>query len=66
LSVLRQLVDHYRKLREHTAQEIAMIEAGKLVILRHGRNGTAFWRVELQDRLAKIDRVLEAFDNPAT
>jgi hypothetical protein len=63
MSVLLQMVDHYKKLREQTAREIAMIEAGKLVILRYGKNGTEFWKAELQDRLVRIDKILETYDN---
>jgi hypothetical protein len=62
MSGLLQMVEHYRKLREQTAEEIALIEAGKLVILRYGKDGTEFWKTELHNRLAKIDRVLAAFE----
>jgi hypothetical protein len=61
VSVLLQMVDHYRNLREHTAKEIQLIEDGKLVMLRHGKNGTEIWKAELKERLAKIDRILETF-----
>jgi hypothetical protein len=63
MPVLLQMVDHYKKLRDQTAEEIALIEAGKLVIPRYGKNGTEFWKAELQDRLVRIDKILETYDN---
>jgi hypothetical protein len=45
------------------AEEIALIEAGRLVILRYGKNGTEFWKAELQDRLVRIDKILESYDS---
>jgi hypothetical protein len=62
LLVLIQMVDHYRKLRQQTAEEIQLIDTGKLVIIRHGKDCTQFWKGELRDTLAKIDRLLNGFE----
>jgi hypothetical protein len=62
MSVLLQMADHYRTLRQQMADEIALMEEGKLVIIRQGKDHTQLWKAELRDRLVKIDRLLQGFD----
>jgi hypothetical protein len=62
MSVLLQMVAHYRALRQQTADEIALMDEGKLVIIRQGKDHTKLWKTELRDRLAKIDRLLQGVD----
>jgi hypothetical protein len=63
MSVLSSMAEHYRTLRQQTAEQITLIDKGKLVIVRQGRDCTEYWRAYLIDRLAKIDTVRHACEH---
>ena len=54
MTVLLQMLDHFRSLARETEEEIKMIEAGKLSIIRNGQDYFLIRLEELRLRLAKL------------
>ena len=63
MSLICQMLEHYRSLLLHLREEVQMVEDGKLTIIRNGKNYTGPWVAELRERAAKIDGILKMFED---
>jgi hypothetical protein len=61
MSVLIQMLEHFRSLAGETEEEIKMIEDGRLAIIRHGHDYSQNRLVELRARLEKLHNTLSRF-----